>query len=184
MMDTTLAPTTPADIAAKGVLVSLVTIHGTVLDEVVYTAKSCRAKVMKSGPRVVECKVEGGQGPRGKLSLNFQMPTRKAADAPFGNATVAVAGSWRKRAIHGVTAAAEAPLGVVVEVPESAAFKGMYVVVQCIVPFLSVVWLAVEIAPMRRVVTSLIKLLTPHTTTPGPTARDRARSPRSVLSAA
>lgn len=134
-MDTTLAPTTPADITAKGVLVSLVTIRDTVLDKVVYTAESCRAKVMKSGLRVVECKVKGGQGPMGELSLMFQMPTRKAADAPFGNATVAVAGSWRRRAIRGATAAAEAPLGVIVEVPGIAAFKGMYVDLRCIVPF-------------------------------------------------
>ena len=119
-MNTTAAPAVPANITTSGVAISLVTINGTVLDTVAYNGTACKGKVVKNVLRRVECRAKG---PQGKLSI-----VRKTGRTSSGNSGLyTVAGSWRKRALHGATAAAQVPLGVTITVPGVAAFAGMYV---------------------------------------------------------
>lgn len=131
VMNATDAPTAPAAILVNGVAVWLVTNSGTMLDEVVYNATDCRSKTVKGTMHRVDCrrvaKAGGQQGLAGKLSIMYQRP-RPMDGKVLNNATYAVSGSWSKRAINGTTAAAEVPLGVVVAVPNVAAFGGVYVI--------------------------------------------------------
>lgn len=121
-MNATEAPTTPADILANGVAVTLLTVNGTILDVVAYNATDCKAKRGKTALRRVDCWVTGQMG---KLALVYQAPG--SLHKPSNNATYSVTGSWHKRALNGTTAAAEVPLGVALIVPNAAAFGNVYV---------------------------------------------------------
>jgi hypothetical protein len=119
-INATTVPTTPIDITVNGVFVTLATANGTVLDVVAYNGTDCKLKIVKNVPRRVDCRVKGQMG---KLSLVYRLPsTAGKTYKPSNNATYTVIGSWRKRALHGATAASEVPLGVAVVVPNAAAF--------------------------------------------------------------
>lgn len=120
-LNVTEAPTTPADIQTNGVVVSLVTAAGTVLDEVAYEGTDCQAKALKDATRRIECRAKGRPG---KLSLVYKRSKADKASIGSGSGSGAytATGSWSKRALHGATAAAEAPLGVFIAVPGAAAF--------------------------------------------------------------
>lgn len=114
-MNITEAPTTPIDINTNGITFALVTAQGTVLDSVTYAASDCRHKVAKNATSRIECRAKGTPG---KLSLLRQH--RKA-----GSGTYTVEGTCKRRALNGATAVAEAPLGVLIAVPQGAEFGGV-----------------------------------------------------------
>jgi hypothetical protein len=115
----TVDPEAPAAIAAGGVLVKLVTVSGTVLDQIAYTASNCRAKMTKGSLRRIDCRIKGQKG-----KLTFVRVAKT-------NAIFTVNGAFSMRNIDGTTAANEAPLGVVMAAGadgSGSSFEGQYVV--------------------------------------------------------
>lgn len=120
-INVTQTPSVPANIIANGVVVSLVTRDGTVLDTVTYDAASCRAKAAKNVTRSVRCTVKTGQTPMGRLSMQYWKTSRNV----LNGAVYSVMGTWHKRAIDGAAAVAGVPLGVTITVPQGAVFGSM-----------------------------------------------------------
>jgi len=123
LANTTDQPAAPADIAATGVQVSLVTADDTVLDVVAFNGSDCKGKGRGTNPnksagmlRRIECRSKSVSG---RLSLVYNTKT---------SAIYTVRGGFPKRPLSGVTAANEVPLGVVLTVGADASgrrFGGM-----------------------------------------------------------